>query len=269
MLRVTAILLAIAGAGAGTATPAPGAIPRAQITLLSETDQPRPGLSFLLGIRFTPAAGWHTYWSNPGDSGIPPTVRWKSPDTLHFGPLLHPAPSLLRVAGMRSFVHAGQHILLVRVRADSRIRAGTTLPMVASLTWATCSASLCVPQRATLSLNLKAGSGAINHSASELKMAEHRLPSHVQPGIFRIRGHIVRMQLPNGLRVDPKRATFFPASNDFIGTTPTQVRAVQGQAEIVARVSHAVPSRIDGVLADGEHSYTLSFLPPGTLRETR
>ena len=36
-------------------------------------------------------------------------IKWEATPGLRFGPLLHPAPTLLKVAGITSYVHAGEH----------------------------------------------------------------------------------------------------------------------------------------------------------------
>ena len=41
--------------------------------------------------------GWHTYWQNPGDSGLPTTLEWKLPAGVEAGPIEWPAPRVLPV----------------------------------------------------------------------------------------------------------------------------------------------------------------------------
>ena len=247
---------------AGTVLGAPStarANPHAEVSLLSETDQPRPGSTFLVGIRIVPVPGWHSYWSNPGDSGIAPTIKWEATPGVRFGPLLHPAPTLLKVAGIASYVHSGEHILLARMRADPTLKRGTLLPIGAQLIWATCSESLCVPERTALSLNLKVGDGIANASAIGLRLAVKRLPHRLAEGVFRIRGGIVRIEVPRAAQVDPARAIFFPIKNGMVANSTIHVRVVQGNSQIVGRIVGNIPSRINGVLTDEERSYELSF----------
>ena len=39
-----------------------------------------PGAEVWLGLAIEHAPGWHTYWKNPGDSGLPTTLAWQLPD---------------------------------------------------------------------------------------------------------------------------------------------------------------------------------------------
>jgi DsbC/DsbD-like thiol-disulfide interchange protein len=230
------------------------------VSLLSETDQPRPGSTFFIGIRIVPAPGWHSYWSNPGDSGIAPTIQWKAVPGVRFGPLLHPAPTLLTVAGIISYVHADEHILLARVRANPTLKRGALLLIQARLIWATCSESLCVPERTTLALNLRVGTGIPNPSANGIERAVQRLPEPMAEGIFRTSAGVIRMEVPKAAQLNPAQATFFPHENGIVSPSTFQVRSIHGKTQIIGHVAGRTnPLRISGVLSDGKKSYALSM----------
>ena len=53
-----------------------------QAELVSEVDSIQPGQPFWLGLHLKMEPGWHTYWKNPGDSGLPTRLTWKMPDGL-------------------------------------------------------------------------------------------------------------------------------------------------------------------------------------------
>jgi DsbC/DsbD-like thiol-disulfide interchange protein len=57
-----------------------------------------------LAIHMRPAKGWHGYWLNPGDAGLPMDVQWKLPPGFQAGPLRYPVPSRLTVAGLMNYV---------------------------------------------------------------------------------------------------------------------------------------------------------------------
>ena len=52
--------------------------PHAEGTILLERSASTPGDTFLGALRLKMAEGWHVYWINPGDSGLPPTAAWTS-----------------------------------------------------------------------------------------------------------------------------------------------------------------------------------------------
>lgn len=230
------------------------------VALLSSTASPRPGQTILVGFHMIPKAGWHTYWSNPGESGLPASVQWRAPRGLQFGALLHPAPTILAVSGMTSYVHAGEHVLLSRVRVGTALKQGTSLPIRARLSWATCSDSLCVPQKADFELRLVVGDGAPSSAAGLLKIAEGRVPRMLGQGRFAVQRNHLRLMPPTIVRIDTRRARFFPDENEILSASPVRIRLVQGRIELLARrTGRAVPRRISGVLSDGRNGYRLSF----------
>jgi len=230
------------------------------VSLVASTEEPRPGSTLTLGFRFQPQAGWHGYWSNPGDSGLAPQVEWKAPTGLKFGPLQHPAPTILRVAGINSYVHAGEHVLLSRVRIPASIAPGSKLPITASLNWLACSDSLCVPERATVSIELTAGDGSAGSKATVIRKAQGFLPQIIGAiGSYAPNGGNLRFTLPPGVRLDASRARIFPDSNGFLDASTTRFAPGEGGGELIAAASGSPPSQISGVLADGERAYRIRF----------
>src|SRR4051812_17175943 len=57
-----------------------------------------PGGEVELAIHMRPAAGWHGYWQNPGDAGLPMDVQWQLPPGFSAGALRYPVPTRLSVA---------------------------------------------------------------------------------------------------------------------------------------------------------------------------
>src|SRR5947209_17609566 len=54
--------------------------------LVAEGPAP-PGGEVELAIVMRPAPGWHGYWLNPGDAGLPMQVDWHLPTGVAAGPL--------------------------------------------------------------------------------------------------------------------------------------------------------------------------------------
>src|SRR6478672_13939761 len=71
--------------------------------LVAEGPAP-PGGEVELAIHMRPAAGWHGYWLNPGDAGLPMDVQWHLPPGFAAGPLRYPVPTRLIVADLTNYV---------------------------------------------------------------------------------------------------------------------------------------------------------------------
>ncbi len=249
-------LVLIAGQASAAADPAK----YIRAELIAESAAPRPGSTTLIGIRLTPRPGWHGYWSNPGESGFAPTVRWTGPKGVTVGPLLHPAPTLLKVGGMSSFVHDGPHVLLARMAVPRSLKPGTRMPLIAALDWAACTVTQCVPLRATLRLDLVAGAGSAGANAAALRAAGRKLPRSALDGRISVAGKFVQLTLPRSLRLDSRRTRFFPDTNEALDAAAGRSAIRAGTIVISAPRRGPAPRTINGVVSDGRSAYRLAFI---------
>jgi DsbC/DsbD-like thiol-disulfide interchange protein len=125
-------------------------------------------------IRLDP--GWHTYWRDSGDSGVPPTFDFAGSKNIKSVVVLWPAPERFPDgAGGHSIGYKGHVILPLRI-VPKDPATGSSIHL--KLTYAVCE-KLCVPADANLKLVL-AGTEAANESA--LVAAESRVPRSVPLG---------------------------------------------------------------------------------------
>ncbi|HET7575250.1 MAG TPA: protein-disulfide reductase DsbD domain-containing protein [Sphingomicrobium sp.] len=228
--------------------------------LIAESRQPAPGSTTLVGFRMRPRPGWHGYWSNPGDSGIAPTVRWSAPDGVKFGPLLHPAPTLIRANGISSYVHDGEHVLLSRMTVPRTFAPGTPIPVTAELSWAACTATQCVPLHAKLTLALTAGNGSKSADWPLLQTAVRKLPRQARAGSFVVDGKSIRLLLPASLELNPRTVRFFPDTGEAWDTAAARAERRDGTLSISGPAEGTTSGSISGVVSDGRTAYRLSFL---------
>ena len=228
------------------------------VELVAETLAPRPGTSVLVGLKMNPKPGWHGYWSNAGDSGLAPTVRWTAPRGVEFGRLQHPAPTLLRVAGLTSYVHGGPHVLLARMTVSRTVPSGTPLPIMADINFAVCSDRLCVPQRARLSIQLVAGDGKPDADAIVLKKSLAGQPKPLSAGVFDVEDGLLTLQLPASGRLKPSKTRFFPDENGYFDAARVSVLPT-APVRIVSSVTGDLPKEISGVVSDGLADFRVRF----------
>lgn len=259
LVRICLLLCLLAGVWTGSSAAAQAAAGHLSVSLLASTERPQPGQTFTIGLQVAPDAGWHSYWSNPGESGLAPTVKWQAPAGVTFGPLEHPAPKLLSVMGITSYVHEGEHVLLSKVGVSSSISRGTPLPINAQIRWLACSASLCVPGHATVHLDLLAGGGAPGSAAAILEKAAEQLPRRAQPGSLAEQNGKLVLGLPHTVRVNAARLAFFPDQNGVVDAAAERVSAAGDTLEIAVPATGRVPTSISGVVSDGSNAYRMVF----------
>ena len=256
MLKWLLVILALAAPAPVFSAPQPTHY--IDVTLTADTLSPRPGSSILLGLNMTPRPGWHGYWSNAGESGLPPTVWWSAPPGVKFGPLQHPAPTLLRVMGLTSYVHTGPHILLARMTLNRSMARGTPLPVTANVSFAICSDRLCVPQTAKLTVRLKAGDGRASTDAALLRRALAEEPKVLSAGMFDVEAGQLVLKLPVTAHLDGTKTHFFPDQNGFFD--PLRARSIPGHSiRIVSPAARVTAKTISGVVSDGSSAFRVSF----------
>src|SRR6187549_1408862 len=83
-------------------------------TLVAEGPAP-PGGEVELAIHMRTRPGWHGYWLNPGDAGLPMEVEWQLPKGWTVEPLRYPVPHQLLVAGIVNYVYESDYAVLTRI----------------------------------------------------------------------------------------------------------------------------------------------------------
>lgn len=107
------------------------------------------GDGYLLGLELRPERGWHTYWRNPGDAGLPPRLQWDLPPGAVIGPVRYPTPERHAEGELLTFGYSRPHILLSRLRLATPPSA--IVPLKLEARWLVCR-DICIPEQAKFSL---------------------------------------------------------------------------------------------------------------------
>ena len=148
-LVVAAPLLASTARADGP--PAPKDLVKAD--LVAETTSIAAGATLWVDVHLEVKPGWHIYWRNPGDSGLPTTIDWRLPSGFSAGNIVWPAPEHFVQNGVGNYGYAGSADLLVPITAPKELAAGQTPVLKAEASWLVC-AEICIPGGAKLSLSL-------------------------------------------------------------------------------------------------------------------
>lgn len=192
------VLLAFAPARAQTTHIAP--------RLVAESVAPQPGGATTVALAMTPEKGWHGYWSNGGDAGFGMQVEWNAPPGVTVGAFRYPVPEALTLFGLMNHVYERPYALLADVRVDKSVAPGTNLTLTGIANWLACTDKICVPEKAVISVAMKAGDGAIAADAQrQFDAWRARLPQPLdRAGAWERRGAMVRfgIPLPEGTTLD-------------------------------------------------------------------
>jgi thiol:disulfide interchange protein/DsbC/DsbD-like thiol-disulfide interchange protein len=148
---VLALLMAVGGVRVSNAAPVRTAHVEAE--LVAEQSALIPGRPNTVALRLVMERGWHTYWQNAGDSGLPTTLTWKLPEGLRAGPIQWPAPRALPVGPLVNYGYEGEVLLLSDIATVPDFLSGKTVTLSARADWLVCK-EICIPEGADLSLTL-------------------------------------------------------------------------------------------------------------------
>ena len=126
----------VSGAGAGVVLLAAASVSAAPVQadhvgveLVSETTALVPGRSATLGLRFVHEPHWHTYWINPGDSGLAAKLTWDLPAGCRASEIAWPMPKRFDVGGLFNFGYSGDALLPVQLEVAASAKPGSTVQL--------------------------------------------------------------------------------------------------------------------------------------------
>ena len=247
MVRLLALLFVFLAAPLAAQLPVrPNAI---QPELVAEGPA-RPGGAVELAILMHTRPGWHGYWRNPGDAGLPLAIEWQLPPGATLGPLRFPVPERLTIAGLMNYVYDRDHAILVRLNVPPD--AIGQLRIRASARWLACTDKICVPEKGEFALDLPTGGLA----TTDMRFDEWRraLPRPISAqATFSVSGDRIALAVPLPASVPLGEPYFYPADDGPIDyAAPQRFRRVGDTLVADLQRRRGSPARLSGVLALGD-----------------
>jgi len=231
-LKLIVLFIAASAAAALPAGAAPVRTGHVEAELVPEKNAITPGGTLTIALRLVMERGWHTYWRNPGESGLPTTLKWALPEDLQAGPIQWPAPRALPAGPLVNYGYEGEVFLLTDVTAPADLATGRTVDLAARADWLVCK-EICIPEGADLSLSLPVADRAEPDSrwATAIAGARARLPRPLEGWNVAATGRRDRVELvlaqPAGAS-DPGDVRFFPYAQGKIEPSAPQLLARDG-----------------------------------------
>jgi len=205
-----------------------------------------PGGQVELAILMHTRPGWHGYWLNPGDAGLPMDVQWQLPKGFSVGPLRYPVPTRLKVAGLMNYVYERDYAVLARLKAPPGI--GGLVPIRATARWLACTETICVPEQGEFALNLPAGGLAtMDARFNEWRRALPRPLATL--GHFSVEGDKLRVAIPLPANVEVREPYIFPITDKAVDYEAPQSFRRAGDWVVAELPLKAVPKQFSGVIA--------------------
>ena len=138
--------------------------------LISEMESVQPGSTVWVGLQFKLKDHWHTYWRNPGDSGLATDIEWDLPEGVEAGEIVWPIPEQVVVAGFLGYVYEHEVLHLIPLKIGENIKPDSILELKGTANWLECDPEQCIPGSAevTLSIPIKQEQPAVKASLRKL-----------------------------------------------------------------------------------------------------
>lgn len=131
-------------------------VPHTRAALWLDADQAKPGETVMAAIRLEMDDKWHTYWKNPGASGMATQIKWTLPEGVSAGGIRWPIPEKLFDEEFTTYVYSKEVLLLVPLTLAKEVVPGA-LKLAAEVSWLECEVA-CVPGDAKVQATLDVGS---------------------------------------------------------------------------------------------------------------
>ena len=193
---------------------------RSTATLISGTNSVLAGQPVQLALRLRLAPGWHTYWQNPGDAGVPPSLDATAMPGTTITDLEWPVPHKVAEGALTTYAYTGDVVLPFTATV-----ATGSLSIKAHAEWLTCR-DICVPEQADLVLNLPAGTPTASPEATLIDAALRLVPAPANftttltpDGTLSLTGH----DLVKGVT----SAEFLPTNSGMVEAAATQPPVIE------------------------------------------
>ena len=121
----------------------------AEISLIKFKQSELTNNKNLIGIKMDMQKNWHTYWKNPGDSGGPIKVIWKTTENISIGDIKWPTPQLIPYEPLMTYGYKDFVIFPFEYNKNSDKNSNIEL----SIDFLICD-DVCIPEKAKIQTTL-------------------------------------------------------------------------------------------------------------------
>jgi len=273
MIRFFAALLALTLLHTA-ARAAPAAEQHAEGQLIAETTALLRGGDTTVALMLTPEPGWHTYWINPGDSGLATKLEWTLPEGVSAGAIQWPAPHPAPLGELTNYGYDAETLHLVNISVPASWPLDQALTLKAKAKWLVCK-DVCIPDGAELTLTLPVADSVQLDPAHSERFERDRalLPQALPTGAtarFAVADGAFSLALDGAALPAARKIEFFPLAGDLVNhAAPQRLAQQDGNWRLTQKLSDywvQTPAQVEGLwvltLADGSRqSYALTALP--------
>ncbi len=210
----------------------------AQFQLIAEENSFQADKSLSVAIKMTIADGWHSYWKNPGEMGMPIKINWTLPEGFAVTELQWPTPTRFEQNGVIGYGYESEIIFLADIIPPKNLAVGESSTIEATAQWLACSDATCLPGESQISLKIPHDAGSKSSNTQIQDQDTKNLFSNARTSSPK-KGNtdtnikvlssnkLIIIQLDNSL-TPCKKVTFFPESKQIIDESSQAVHTPSG-----------------------------------------
>lgn len=199
------------------------------ISVIAEEETIQPGKPFWIAIQIDLEDEWHTYWKNPGETGMPLAINWTIPKDFEVTALQWPTPKRFNDSAIIGYGYEKQATLLAQLSPPNTLKPHQTVDIQADVTWLACSSSTCLPGKSSGKLSLTSANEApvsAEKWVSLFAQARQQSPQHEAAFEIKRLNGMLHIKLPEKEPFQGKSwsADFYPEEQDHINVeTPPSI----------------------------------------------
>lgn len=239
----------------------------ADLRFITEHSAIAAGSQTTIGLHIELEQGWHVYWRNPGDSGIPVRIRWTSEPPFETGEVTWPYPSTFREGHLVTYGYKDETLIMIPVTIPQGTRAGTLLAE-ARIEYLVCK-EICLPgfENHTVRINVPRNNRSVLSTEASLFSAFRSKvpqPSTTQ-STFTVTGNQVEMLISGDVsswNTDQNFVFFASDENQIESSAPQHIERTQNGIYLrltTSRYLNEALETIKGVVVFGEDDSKKAF----------
>ena len=231
------------------------------------------GQAVWVGLELRHQPGWHSYWKNAGDSGLPTTLDFSLPEGVMARDIAWPIPQKMSLGSIVNYGYDDTVLLPVPLIISPQFKASAVNPELLvklKASWLVCRTE-CIPEEGEFSVRIPVrGSTALNARSFEAaRLAQPQALRASPASKLRLEGQTLTVaidQLPANLRGKP--LDIFPETSGVIDASAPWQQSWRGDVWTaslpLAAQRDSDPARLAVVLTSDHHGWRTSLPISGT-----
>jgi thiol:disulfide interchange protein DsbD len=210
--------------------------PHVRVDLVAAVKSIARGDSFDVVLRQHIDDEWHTYWTNPGDSGAAPDIKWTVPDGVLVSAFKYPYPERIPYGPLMNYGYHNKVLIPFSVSVSKDYPADFV--EVKGLGRVLVCADICIPEKVEVMVSIPIGLTVVDDAVSDtFSVAEARVPVLIDvASSYQVKDDkiLLTVGLPavKGNRIDAVQ--YFPFEPELIDNPAKQIFSMSGEGLVLS-----------------------------------